>query len=208
MNFISSFLAENKYTVVEGFIPFRHTQLYLRRKLETFFTSIIGENRKERLKELAHILGYTDHSFPKFLKRIEAWQKLEEKIPVKYFEAIEVQPEVLAYVQELDKEEFEYALSLPTYPKNFVVRLMAAVFIPINLPENTTESEAIEIIREYQEEKKLRCCIKVQNLKTVYIEPQQGIHTITYPPDLKKEGEFYFVGRSGKNVGISEIRKK
>ncbi|MDP1815461.1 MAG: hypothetical protein Q8K92_13520, partial [Leadbetterella sp.] len=91
-------------------------------------------------------------------------------------------------------------------PKNFIVRRMAALYIPISLPEGTTESEAVEIVREYQEERKLRCCIKIQNLKTVYIEPQQGIHTITYPPILKKEGGFYFAGGRGTDVGISEIR--
>lgn len=206
MNLISSFLAENKYTAVEDFIPFRHTKLYLQQKFETLFMPIEGETRKGKLKELAYALGYTDHSFPKFKKRIETWQKLEGKIPVKYFEAIGVQPEVLAYVKELDIEEFEYALSLPLYPKNFIVRLMAAVYLPIILPDGTTESKAIEIVREYQEEKKLRCCIKIQNLKTIYIEPQQGIHTITYPPILKKEGGFYFIGGSGSKIGKTDIK--
>lgn len=205
MNFISSFLAENKYTAVEDFTPFRHTKSYIKQRLEAYLT-LEGTSRKERLKKLAQTLGYADHSFPKFLKRMEAWQKLEGKVPVKYFEAIGVQSDVLAYVQELDMEEFEYALSLPTYPKNFVVRIMAAIYLPVILPEGTTESDAIEIVREYQEEKKLRCCIKIQNLKTIYIEPEQGIHTITYPPILKKEGGFYFTGGVGSKVGMTDLK--
>lgn len=206
MNLIESFLTQNKYTSVEGYIPFRHTISYLQQRFETFCSTDIRKSRKERLKELAQSIGYAENSFPKFLKRIEAWQKLDGKIPVKYFEEIEVQSEVLTYVQELDMEEFEYALSLPVYPKNFIVRTMPTVYIPVSLPDGTTESEAIEMVREYQEEWKSRCCIKIQHLKTIYIEPQHAIHTFTYAPILKKEGGFYFAGGGGKAIGVTQIK--
>ena len=205
MSLIASFLESNKYTAVNDYLPFRHTKSYIQQRLETYL-AFGGTSQKERSKTLAETLGYTDHSFPKYLKKIEVWKKLEEKIPERYFEAISVQPDVLAYVQELDVEEFEYALSLSIYPKNFIVRLMAAVYLPIILPEGTTESEAIQFVRGYQEEKKLRCCIKIQNLKTIYIEPEQGIHTITYPPILKKEGGFYFTAGVGSKVGMTHVK--
>jgi hypothetical protein len=206
MNIFSSFLPANKCTAVEDYIPFRHTKFYLQQRLDAFNTSPEDKTPKERLKELAQALGYADHSFQKFMVRWEKWQRLEGKVPVKYFEAIGVQPEVLGFVQALDLEEFEYALSLPVYPNNFIVRLMAAIYLPISLPEGTSEAEAIEIIREYQEVRKLRCCIKIRNLKTIYIEPQQGIHKITYPPILKKEGGFYSAGASGFAVGVTKVK--
>ena len=206
MNIFSSFLPANKCTAVEDYIPFRHTKSYLQQRLDAFNTSPEDKTPKERLKELAKALGYADHSFQKFMVRWEKWQRLEGKVPVKYFEFIGVQPEVLECVQALDLEEFEYALSLPVFPKNFVVRLMAAVYSPVSLPEGTSESDAIEIVQEYQLMKKLRCCIKIQNLKTIFIEPQQGIQVITYPPILKKEGGFYIAGGVGAKVGMTDIK--
>jgi hypothetical protein len=206
MNIFSSFLLANKCTAVEDYIPFRHTKSYLQQRFEAFCSSHQDITKRERLKELAKAIGYAEHSFPKFLKRMEAWQNLKGKIPVKYFEAIGVQSDVLNYVQALDMEEFKFTLSLPIYPKNFIVRLMAAVYLPISLPDETSESGAIEIVQEYQLMKKLRCCIKIQNIKTIFIEPQQGIHVITYPPILKKEGGFYIAGGVGAKVGMTDIK--
>ena len=99
-----------------------------------------------------------------------------------------MQPDVLEYVLELDREEFEYALSLPVYSNYFVVRYMPTGYGPVNLPVGTTEAEAIEIVQAFQEHHRLRCCIKIRQIRTMFFEPDAGFSIVAYPPVLKKRG--------------------
>lgn len=191
MDFFSSYLNDNKYTSVKDYLHFRHTLQYINQRMHAYWCHEDGKTHKEKLIALAQILGYAEHSIPKLKIRIDLWLNLSGEIPIKFFEAIGVQEEVLAFALALDQEEFEYALTIPVFPKNFVARLMPTVCIPISLPEGTSEQEAIAIVLAYQQEHNFMCWINIGDIKSIFFAPKSHYRTTNHPPVLKKVGKIY-----------------
>jgi len=63
---------------------------------------------------------------------MEEWNRLERKIPLKYFEIIGVERKTLEFTLELDWEEFEKAKGGPFTPKKAMLRLHPAFYGPWN----------------------------------------------------------------------------
>lgn len=205
MDFFSSHLNENKYTSVKDYLHFRHTLQYINQRMHAYWCHEDGKNHKEKLIVLAQILGYAEHSIPKLKIRIDLWLNLSGEIPIKFFEAIGVQEEVLAFALALDQEEFEYALKIPVFPLNFVARLMPTVYMPMRLPEGTSEQEAIAIVQAYQLEHDFKCWINIGEIKTIYFEPKSHVGVILHPPVLAKVGKI-FTTKNRMNPGNVQIR--
>ncbi len=207
MDLMASFSTHNKYTTVEGYVRFRHTLALIQQKDAACFDVHSTVGHKKKLLEMAAFIGYSQSSYSKFLRRRDGWLRLEGRIPEKYFRFIGIKPAVLDFTLQLDKEEFEYALSLPAYPRNFIIRYMPAVYGPKELPEGTTEQEAIAMIKAFQEEHKLRCCINIHQIKTIFVEPGRGCSTVIYPPRLKRTTEgFYVASEDGVGTGVAQVR--
>ncbi len=206
MDVLASFSTHNKFTSVEGYVRFRHTLAYIQQKDAACLDGLSAPLRKKKLHEMAAFVGYSQGSFSKFLRRRDWWLGLRGRIPEKYFRFIGVEPAALNFTLQLDKEEFDNALSLPVYPQNFIIRYMAAVYSPKGLPEGTTEQEAIAIIQDFQKEHNLRCCINIHQIKTIFVEPGRGCSTVLYPPLLKRTPDGCFVASDdGLGAGVARV---
>ena len=115
----TAFTSEFGYMDVSQYVRFRRTLVYIKQKDDEFLSGLTRISRKEKLKELSRFIGYPDYNFFKFLRGRELWLKMEGKIPERYFIGIGVDFDVLNHVLGLDMKEFDYAASLPVYPKRF-----------------------------------------------------------------------------------------
>ena len=84
--------------------------------------------------------------------------------------AIRVDLDALQFTLELGCEEFGKAIEIPFFPKVAGFRVIAAVYSQLELPENTSEAEAIEILKRFSGEEPFRTFIPVRDLKTTYVE--------------------------------------
>ena len=145
--------------------------------------------------------GYSKLS--KFKEHRKEWDAVHRKMPLSYLDYVGVEREVLHFALEVDFEEYGRAREIPLYPKFAVIRLMAGVYREKGLPENTPESEAIEMLRGFSRERNLRCCINYPELKTVYIEPTGDVRVVYYPPSIRFSKKWAIPASDGIGIGAA-----
>jgi hypothetical protein len=85
-------------------------------------------------------LGYKNRA--KFLRRLEEWQELWGKIPLKFLEMLCIPKEDLHTVLEFDKQDYFEAVKHCKMPQYFQYRVMPAVYPVKKLPDGATEEQA------------------------------------------------------------------
>lgn len=145
-------------------------------------------------------------SLPKFKNHRKEWDDLSRRIPTKYLSAIQVEIEVLRFTLELDQEEYDKALEVPFFPKSAGIRLMSAVYSTMEFPLETSEAEAIEILKMYSNKNGRYCFISWANIKTIYIQPDGTVFTTIYRPELAINKAWVIASDSGNEVGVVSVR--
>ena len=82
---------------------------------------------------------------------------------------------------------------------------MAAVFSQFELPANTSEAEAIEVTKRFAMEKGFRSFIPVEDLKTIFVEPNGTVFTKYYRPCLEITKTYVEASSDGSWVGKSYL---
>ena len=170
---------------LDDYIRFRHTKAYIRGK------SLLHPSSKEIMASI----GY--RTLRKFTVHRKEWDELTGRIPVKYFSAIGVDLEVLRFTLELDQQEFDLALELPFSPKSYGIRLMPTVYHTMDFPSQTTEEQAIVILKDYSKNTRTYCFITVPDIKSVWVQPDGAVLTTLYRPELEIGKEWVKASDSG-----------
>ncbi|MGD0724349.1 MAG: hypothetical protein ABSB63_02175 [Spirochaetia bacterium] len=190
------FFSVQQINRVEDYVRFRHCKAYLKGKSD--------ECKDENVLRVE--CGYSlKNSVIKFRHHRKEWDNLERKIPLKYLSEIGVDLDTLKFTVELDQEEFDRALEIPFYPRIVGFRVMAAVFSQFELPENTSEREAIEVTKRFAREKGFRSFIPARDLKTIYVEPNGAVFIDYYRPSLEITETHVQASSDGSTVGKSYI---
>ena len=145
-------------------------------------------------------------SIAKFKNHRHEWDELSRRIPTKYLSAIQVDLETLRFTLELDQEEFERFLALPFCPQSVGIRTMPTVFSTMEFPPDTSEAEAIEILKKYSGETGRYCFIPCANIKTIYIQPDGAVFTTVYRPELEINRAWVIANDLGERVGVVFVR--
>ena len=181
---------------VEDYKRFHHCKTYLKNKSDEC------TNEKGLMVEC----GYSvKNSLNKFRIHRKEWNDLARRIPLKYLSAIDVEIETLKFTLELDCEEFDNAAAIPFYPRVAGFRVMAAVYSELELPESTSEAEAIEILKRFSGEKGFHSFIPVRDLKTIYVQPDGAVFTNYYRPRLEITKTYVEASSDGSTVGKSYL---
>ncbi len=198
------FFSARKINAVDDYERFHHTRAYLKSLSPLPDTSFkLSDEHKIVLEKIRKACGYSHRS--KFIIHKREWDRLERPVPLKYFNYLGVDYEVLDLVLDLDRREFEQALELPRYPKFAIIRLMAAIYANCEIPGGMEEREAVEYVAEVVKEKRFRCCINYPQLKTIYFDPRTGVSTIYYPPEITFTKLYAEPRRDGRMIGRSSI---
>ncbi|MBN2659557.1 MAG: hypothetical protein EH225_08615 [Calditrichaeota bacterium] len=184
---------------VDDYRRFRHTLNLIKRQ-----SSAIPASDKEAENRLMKTLGYAKPD--KFRNHRREWDRLERRIPLKYFNKIGIDRKVLQFTLELDAEEFEQACSVQTYPETAVMKLIPAVYKKIVFNKGTDEIQAIEQLKEIAVETGRTCLISFPELKSISIRPDGTVAYIFYPPELDIGESWITVKRDGRTTGVSKLR--
>ncbi|MFW6271274.1 MAG: hypothetical protein ACOC4G_14550 [Bacillota bacterium] len=181
---------------VDDYERFFHTKAYLKKKSGklTFF-----KDETDKIHELAEKSGYK--KFNKFVEHRKEWHQMKSKIPRAYLKTIGVKLKVLKFTIELDQKEFEEVLEIPLYPQYATVRLHAAFYQSYSLPPDTSEKEAVQIMKEYAEKEERYCYINYPDIKTIGFRPDGSIYRIYYKPDIEITREYVFPTEGGERIG-------
>ncbi len=188
------FFSVEEINEIKDYNRFYYTKAYLKQKSGdlTFFKNQTGD-----IKKLAIKSGYKN--FNKFIQHRKEWHILERKIPLAYLKAIGVDLDVLEFTTELDKEAYEKVLSIPLYPKYFMLKITPlAVSKPF--PPGLSENEAIEYLKDFAYGKKL-CLIHYPSIKTIGVRPDRSTFTSYYEPGIKITREYAIPTYSGPDIG-------
>lgn len=178
------YLSSRNINVVEDYIPFYNSKIYLKQKsvnLKYFQNHIFA------IKEIARAAGYKD--FNQFNKDRKLWHEFKKMIPLSYLKAINVKLDVLKFTIELDQNDYQKTLDIPSYPKSYIIQNQP-FSLNRRLPENITEDKAIELIRKEAILKNKSCVINYPMLKKILIESDGQVTIIYYKPDIKITGEY------------------
>ena len=185
---------EDKYTVLNNYVRFNNTLSYVNQKYTTFWEALSPLDKKSKLLSLGYKLGYSADSMAVFQTQIKEWNRLKRNIPTQYFDLIGIEADTLNYVIELDTEEFHSALELSTYPKFFSIKRMEALYHSFKFPINTIEAEAIEMAMTFLKgiNNTFIAKINIYQLKSIYISANGVDKIVTYPPKLRRNGNYYY----------------
>jgi hypothetical protein len=170
---------------LDDYVRFRHTKAYIRGK------SLLHPSSKEIMASI----GY--RTLPKFKAHRREWDELLRRIPIKYLFAIGVDLDVLRFTLELDQQEYDQALELPFYPKSYGIRLMPTVYHTMEFLPQTTEEQAIQILKNYSRDTRTYCFITVPKIKSVWVQPDGAVLTTLYRPELEINKAWVIASDSG-----------
>lgn len=182
-NFHDTF--KNKDNPPTQYERFYHAKRYVKSKSEQ-------HTSKEARFRIGRALGYNLEK-PNFLEKLgrrrRVYDALDTTIPLAYFQAIGVDMNELDTCVEADQELFEREKRKPRYPRQAVVRYMAAVYGIFRFPEGTEEPEALRMLNESNVARFQRCIVYPE-LLTIWVDrgPDAEPHYDYYEPryELKK----------------------
>ncbi|MFW6230081.1 MAG: hypothetical protein ACOC4L_03770 [Halanaerobium sp.] len=190
------FLSAKEINDIRNYERFYHTRAYLRKKSGrlTFF-----KDEKDQIEQLAENSGYK--KFNKFIEHRKEWHQMKRKIPRKYIKAIGAKIRVLKFTVELDREEYEKVLQIPLYPEYATVRYHPGFYKSYKFPPETTEEEAVEIMKEYAQKEDKLCFINYPGIKTVGFKPDGDVYRIYNRPDIDVTKEYIIPADGGERIG-------
>ena len=177
-----------------GFVWGRHHKAYLQycvRRCPLTFDELMAR------------CGYKKRQ--KFESRREDWNRGVGKIPLAYLQVLEVDMDLLETAVELDRREIEEAAERAGPPKTFIVRYMAAVCKTHELPEGTSEEEAIELVKQFSVERGFKCMIDTPGLKTILFSPDGSVYTGYCYPEVRLENGMLSFGSDGSQAGTAGV---
>ncbi len=185
---------------VEDYERFFHTKAYINKKTGKL---IYYKGKSHEIIKLARRCGYK--GFNKFREHRKEWHNLERQIPRSYLNEINAKLDIIKFTVEIDQEEYKKAVKIAIYPRYATVRLMAAVYTSIELPEGVSENEAIEILKDYSKKKNRSCWITIYDIKTIWVYPSGNVHTTYYKPEIRISNKFLIPSLSGRDIGKTFI---
>lgn len=193
---IIPFLSAMEINQIEDYIRFRNLILYTQSKSQLVPNS----------KEFMSLAGYGN--LQKFKDHRILFDSCKRDIPLLYLKAIDADLEIVKFCQELDMEEFQKTKDLRNlFPKYAIIRYMAAIYGNKELPPNTSEESAIEILRKFNKETRLQCAINYPDFKTIYIsEAGEKVTEIYYPPILNITRDKLVFQEDGHGIGQMRIK--
>ena len=183
-----------KSNEISGYVPFRHTKTYIKTKSLLYSSNY----------DLMASIGY--HILPKFKVHRKEWDELTRRVPIKYFSAIGVDLNTISFTLELDQQEYDKALELPFYPESAGIRLKRTVYRTMEFIPNTTEADAIEILKKYSSDTGRYCFITQANIKTSWVQMDGALFTTFYRPELEIGKAWVIASGTGKKFGSVSIR--
>jgi hypothetical protein len=159
----------------------KHLRTYVRQQREL---------KGIRLGDLAEKLGYNRSKGANRILAFEREGHVTDDLLRKLIQALELDEEMIIAPMERDRADWEAWVNEPV-PMQMIVRLMAAVYSPHQLPAHvTTEQEAETYARAYAKEKGRRVCLALNRRESVWIgcdghiegrtQAQPGIPNIPY----------------------------
>lgn len=199
-----SYTLINKVSGVESgtqknlsYIRFSHTKNLLQQKYHQFILSLDNMDILENFQDLLKAQQMNDGEFDKLLHRIEKWNDLEIPVPLAYINFIGLKTICIETSVRADMKNFKEALKKSFYPECFYINTPSGVF-KVGLSEKVKEKEAVEIALEFSHHEEIIAryiCIK--GLKTIVIESNRDIYTLTYPPILSLRKKLFIPGQMG-----------
>ncbi|MGV8125266.1 MAG: hypothetical protein AB2L14_36420 [Candidatus Xenobiia bacterium LiM19] len=187
--FKSVFLMDSSPNKVESYEPYMNVQKYL---------AHLWSSKRQQEKEIGKACGYRNLS--KFHNRIDQWLSLCKDIPLSFFEKIGGDLHIIEKVLEIDQADYDRASERIGQPKVFIIKWLPGVYSRNRLPDNLTEAEAIEYLKEYSRENGLRCIIQYPCILDIVVNPDGKIWRFNYRPSMKiKSGTLSF---SNKGSGM------
>lgn len=189
---------------IENYERFFHTKNYLRSKtIPTDGDFKLSRAVMTESKDMMTALGFSN--LEKFIRLKGDWDSLRRKIPLAYLDYIGADRKTLAFTLECDYEEYRATLEIPRYPKTAVVRLMAAVYNSVRIPEGFSEGQAMDYLFGIMEKRRVRCCINYPQLLSVFLEPGRKVNRVYYPPSLSFARKYATPCEGGEDIGVSRI---
>ena len=195
-----TFFSVRNINKLDEYTRFFHTRQYIHQKSAHFPDE---KTTVSAMKKMMEFCGYS--KFNKFKMQRKEWDMLIRNIPLSYFEYVGIDREILLFTLELDYQEYEQVLDIPLYPRFAVIRIMAAFYQERKFPENTPETAAIEVLKEFSKEKSKRCCINYPELKTIFVEPDGTVNVVHYPPAIKFKRKWAIPANNGHGIGMSYL---
>lgn len=195
--FFSALEINNSY----DYERFFHTKSYIQNQSSKYRDPSLKQNPV--VLDLMEKSGYK--KLHKFRNHRKDWDNARGEAPLGYLNAIGVDLKILKFCVEADKWEYDRALQIPLFPKFVVVRYMSAVYGTMELPSDTSEYVAIEMVKDYSREHGFRCYINYPELKTVWIEPNGDVHYSYYRPSIRFTKNMVIFGSDGSGLGITTI---
>ncbi|MEO0138186.1 MAG: hypothetical protein ABIL86_11740 [candidate division WOR-3 bacterium] len=131
------------------------------------------------------------------------WNSCDRRIPRVYLETIDMDLEVLKFVVEVGRQEYESILQLLRSPKAGTIGCMAGVYGSYKFPDNISETDAIVMIQAYSRENHFQCCINYRDVITIWIDPNGIISYAYYQPKIEIKKHEALISTSNQMVGRS-----
>jgi hypothetical protein len=199
-----SFFSAHHINSLDDYERFYHTKRYLGNlnpvKESNFKLSPTDTNT---IKNMMNALGYSNIN--KFRTIKNEWDSLRRPIPLKYFDYIGADRNVLEFTLELDNEEYEQAIELPRYPRYAIVRRMAAIYKNIKIPSGLREEDARSYLFDLMAKNRLRCCINYPELLSIFLEPNGTVNYVYYPPEIRFGKKYAVPVKDGTGIGMTYI---
>jgi hypothetical protein len=201
MNQRIPFFSAREINSVDDYERLFHLKSYIKEKSGRF-----EYDRKKNpvLLDLMKKSGYA--KYQKFQTHRKCWENLERNIPLAYLKAIGGDIDTIRQIFKTDVEEYDRALKVALFPKYWTVRIFAAMYQSRKFPPNIAEDEAIEFLKTFSAEKKLRCCINYPSIKTIWIEDfGKEVKYSYYRPAIKFTKNMLILSNDGSGIGVSTL---
>lgn len=185
----------NPSNLKEGYGYCRHVKGYLFQQFQQ-----CGKDNKE----LAAATGYANIN--KFQDHRLQWHGLSKPIPRKYLEAINVDINTLSVMLNMDRIDFDAAISLPRYYEWCTVRIMPAIYSKYSFGETVPEERAIKLMKAYAARINKKCMINLPGLCGTMVEPDGSVHRWNYYPKFDVTKAWVKFGWDGALLGTTMIR--
>lgn len=176
-----------------GYVWGRYHRSYLR--------YLVGKCRTSP-REVAAKMGL---SFLKFQRLRRNWESADGDMPLKYFEALGPDKDLLETCLEMDRREYRDVLSIPRCADGFTVKLMPCVYRRVRLPEGTPEDIAVEVMLEHAIMTGCPCWLIQGPLISFYTNAIGGLITQTYEPRMGIEDGHVIFDAPDLTAGVMRL---
>lgn len=159
-----------------NYIRFREVKAYI---YECFLNTV---KTSSDIKKICEKSGYKKED--KFLKHLNRWINLEIDVPILFLNSIGAKTEVIFEKLDSDKTEFEEYKNVPLFGAYGVIRIMAAIYNKINIPQNYLDMECVDYVAGRLTHD-FNYVIHFGAVKSIWIYSLSNEEITFYNPDLK-----------------------